>query len=159
MKQFLFLILLSFSIGQTIIGQNLGAIQRGQRGYTPNSPNPVQGNPEPPDVNLLSQERADMYQEILSIDDFQKEVLKTFLKNYYGATSEIAFDTNLKFENKQKGINDQKKILEKYLSNVFSEEQVEIIMTEEQFGSRTKELKKEKKKEKRNKKKQEKDNG
>ena len=156
MKQVFFLILLSFSIGQTVLGQNLGAAQRGQRGFSPNVPNTAQANPEPPDVNLLSQERADMYQEILEIDDFQKEVLKTFLKDYYGATSEIGFDTNLKFEDKQKGINDQKKILEKNLSNVFSEEQVEIVMTEEQFGSKSKELKKEKKKEKRKKKKEDK---
>ena len=97
-----------------------------------------------------------MYQELLSIDDFQKEVLKTFLKDYYGATSEIAFDTNLKFDNKQKGINDQKKLLEKNLSNVFSEEQVEIIMTEEQFGSKSKEFKKEQKKEKKKQKKKKK---
>ncbi len=156
MKRVLFFILLSCSIGHTLIGQNLGSIQRGQRGYTPNAPNPVQGNPEPPDVNLLSQERADLYQELLSIDDFQKEVLKTFLKDYYGATSEIAFDTNLKFDNKQKGINDQKKLLEKNLSNVFSEEQVEIIMTEEQFGSKSKEFKKEQKKEKKKQKKKKK---
>lgn len=155
----LILVLLLFSFGTNAMGQNLGSIQRGQRGYSPPAQNRPAGEPEPPDVYLLSQERADMYQEILQIDDFQKEVLKTFLKDHYAKTSAIAFDENLKFENKQKGINAEKKILEKNLLDVFSKEQTESIMSEEQFGSKTKEYKKEKKKEKKRKKKKEKDDG
>jgi len=43
-------------------------------------------------------------------------------------------------------------LLEKKLLEVFSKEQVETIMTEEQFGSKFRELKKEKRKEKKQKK-------
>ena len=101
MKLILFLILLSCSIGSSMIAQNLGSIQRGQRGYTPNAPNPVAGEPEPPDVNLLSQERADMYQDILSIDDFQKEVLKTFCKYVVYNSGAFSFWKNLTVRDKR----------------------------------------------------------
>jgi len=152
MKRILFLTLLTCSMGYNMIGQALGGNPRNQRVLNQTSSIPA-STPTPPDVNLLSQERADMYQEILKIDDFQKEVLKTFLKDYYGKTSDIAFDTNLKYDEKQKRIGDEKKLLEKTLGDIFSEDQVKAIMTEEQFGSKSKELKKEKKKEKKRRKK------
>lgn len=161
MRTILLSLLCSFCFISVGLSQNVGNqfIQPGQAGYSPAPRTPEAGEPEPPDVNILSQERADLYQEILQIDDFQKEVLKMFLKDYYTKSSAIAFDANLKFDDKQKAINAEKKLLEKNLSDVFTPEQVEILMTEEQFGSRTKELKKEKKKEKRKKKKQDKNNG
>jgi hypothetical protein len=139
-------------MGYTMIGQALGGNQRNPRALSSQNTIPTSA-PEPPDVNLLSQERANMYQEILKIDNFQKEVLKTFLKDYYRKTSDIAFNVNLKFDERQKRIGDQKKLLEKNLAGVFSEEQVKAVMTEEQFGSKSKELKKEKKKDKKRKKK------
>lgn len=151
------IILLSF--GTNVIGQNLGSVQRGQRGYSPTQKNVQAGEPEPPDVYVLSQERADIYQEILGIDDFQKEVLKSFLKDHYEKTSAIGFDENIKFDEKLKRINSEKAILEKNLLNVFSEEQTEIILSEEKFGTETRKVKQDKKKEKRKKKKKKKDNG
>ncbi len=160
MKSLLLVLLCAISFVFEGTSQNVGNqfIQPGQAGYSPGPRTREAGEPAPPDVNILSQERADMYQEILSIDDFQKEVLKTFLKDYYGKSSAIAFDVNLKFEDKQKAINQEKKTLEKNLLDVFSPDQVEAILNEEQFGSKTKEYKKEKKKEKRKKRKKNKDN-
>lgn len=155
----LVLTLMLFSFGSELIGQNLNSVARGQRGYTPERTNLQTGEPEPPDVHVLSQERADIYQQILGIDDFQKEVLKSFLKEHYQKTSEIGFDVNLKFDEKLKKINAEKKILEKNLLDVFSKDQTETILSEEKFGTETKKVKKEKKKEKRKKRKEDKDNG
>ncbi len=155
----LLIAVLLFSLGGNAIGQNLGSIQRGQRGYSPPAPDRPAGEPAPPDVFLLSQERANLYQELIGIDDFQKEVLKSFLQEYYSKTSAIAFDVNLKFDEKQKGINAEKKTLEKNLLSVFSQEQTDAIISEEEFGAKSKELKKEKKKEKKRKRKKEKNNG
>lgn len=146
-------------LGSNLISQTLGGNQRGlrnQRGFDPTPQNIQPNENTPPDVNLLSQEKANLYQEILSIDDFQKEVLKMFFHNYYTKSSMIAFDKNLQLDNKQTKISAEKKLLEKKLLEVFTLEQVETIMTEEQFGSKYREINKKKKKEKRNKRKKEK---
>lgn len=155
MKPLPLLVICFFCFVFTGIGQNVGNqfIQPGQAGYSPGPRTREAGEPEPPDVNILSQERADMYQELLGIDSFQKEVLKTFLKGYYTKSSAIAFDENLKFDQKQQQINLEKKNLEKNLLDVFPQAQVQAILDEEQFGSKTKEYKKEKRKEKKRKKK------
>ncbi len=150
-----FIILVFFCcIATNLLGQNYGVPQRGQRGYSPPPRTTEATEPTPPDVFLLSQERANMYQELMTLDNFQKEILKSFLQDYYKKTSSIAFDANLKIEDKQKGVNAEKKVLEKKLLDIFSVEQVEIIMTEEQFGTKSKEFKKEKRKEEKKKRKE-----
>lgn len=133
--------------------QNLGGVARGQRGYSPQGQAPQAGEPEKPDVNLLSIERADMYQKILDIDIFTKEVLKSYLKDYYTATADIGYNPNIKFEEKRELINAERKNFEKSLGEVFTEEQVKKILTEEEFGQGEKKLDKETRKEKRKKRK------
>lgn len=139
-----------------VSAQNLGQIQRGQRGYSPTPPAQQAGEPEAPDVNLLSITRANMYQELLGLDGFTKEVLKKYLQDYYGATSDIGYNPNLKFEEKREQINAERKKFEKSLKEAFTEEQVEQILTEEEFGNGEKKIDKEKRKKKRKKKKKKK---
>lgn len=127
--------------------------QRGERGYSPPPRASVAVEPDKPDVNQLSLDKATFYKEMLGIDVFQKEVLRTYLKDYYSARVQIDFDSNLKYEDKQKLINVEQKKFEKSLNEVFTEEQVEQVLLEEQFGNRAKEAKKEAKKEKKRKKK------
>ena len=141
-------------LGNNLIAQ-IGGNQRGlrnQQGLNPVNERIEPNKDTPPDVNVLSQEKADFYQEMIGIDDFQKEVLKMFFKDYYAKSSSIAYDKNLALDEKEDKISAEKELLEKNLLEVFSEEQVETIMTEEQFGSKFRELKKEKRKEKKQKK-------
>lgn len=137
--------------------QNLGGVARGQRGYSPSPTAPDAGEPEKPDINLLTIERADMYQKLLGLDVFTKEVLKSYLKDYYSTTSNIGYNADIKFDEKRQLINAERKKFEKSLGEVFTEEQVEKILTEEEFGQGEKKLnketRKEKKRNKRNKKK------
>lgn len=137
----------------SIDAQNLGSIQRGQRGYSPSSRPPEAGEPAKPDVNQLSLDKANLYKEILGIDVFEKEVLRTYLKDYYRARVDIDYNPDLKYEDKRELINLEEKKFEKALKEVFSEEQIEKILLEEQFGNKAKEKKKEDKKEKKKKKK------
>lgn len=151
------LTLLFFAIGLTSTSaQNLNNIQRGQRGYSPPPQQREAGEPAKPDANILSIERADMYQKILDIDVFTKEVLKSYLKDYYSATLDIGYNPDLKFEDKRALINTERKKFEKSLKEVFTEEQVQKILTEEEFGKEKKKYDKEKRQEKRKKKKRKK---
>lgn len=131
--------------------QNVSGIAPGQRGYSPAPRATEAGEPEKPDVNQLSIEKATLYKEILGIDVFQKEVLRTYLKDYYRARVDVDYNPELKFEDKQKLINAEQKKFEEALKEVFTEDQVEQILTEEQFGNRAKEKKKKEKKQKRKK--------
>ena len=153
-KKFLFLFFIVFTTG--LVAQQLGGVQRGTRGYTPPPRTPEAGNPEKPDPNVLSIERADMYQELMGLDLFTKEVLKSYLKDYYTQVSVIGFDSDLKYEAKVEMINLERKKFEKSLKEAFTEEQVEQILTEEEFGAGKKKLDKEKRQEKRKKKKKKK---
>lgn len=152
------LILMIFLVaGSTAMSaQNLNQIQRGQRGYSPPPRQQDAGEPEKPDANVLSIERSEMYQGILEIDVFTKEVLKSYLKDYYQATIDIGYNPDLKFEDKRELINAERKKFEASLKEVFTEEQVEKILTEEEFGKETKKFEKEKRQEKRKKKKRKK---
>ncbi|WP_299683700.1 hypothetical protein [uncultured Dokdonia sp.] len=157
MKHIIVVALVFFFGILSLQAQDISRIQRGQRGYSPAPRQLDAGEPEKPDVNELSIEKAAFYQQMLEIDPFEKEVLRTYLKDYYTARVEIDFNPDLKFEDKQKQINDEQKKFEKSLKEVFTVEQVEQILLEERFGNRAKEAKKEakqtKKKKRKNKKK------
>ncbi|GGG05605.1 hypothetical protein GCM10011344_02610 [Dokdonia pacifica] len=155
MKRTIVLALVLFLGTLSVGAQNLGNIQRGQRGYSPPPRQLDAGEPEKPDVNKMSIEKATLYKELLGIDVFEKEVLRTYLKDYYRARVDIDYNPDLKFEDKQKQINIEQKKFEKALKEVFTEDQIEQILIEEQFGNRAEEKKKEAKeakKKKRNKK-------
>ncbi|WP_299215639.1 hypothetical protein [uncultured Dokdonia sp.] len=152
MKHTLVFALVLFLATLSVEAQNLGNIQRGQRGYSPQAKPTEAGEPEKPDVNQLSIEKATLYKEMLGIDVFQKEVLRTYLKDYYTARVDVDYNPELKFEDKQKLINAEQKKFEKALKEVFSDDQVEQILLEEQFGNRAKKKKKEDKKKKKKKK-------
>jgi len=154
MKYTVVLALILFIGTLSIEAQNLGNRQRGQRGgYSPPTRQIEADEPEKPDVNQLSIDKATLYKEMLGIDLFEKEVLRAFLKDYYTARVEIDYNPDLKFEDKQKQINLEQKKFERSLKEVFPEEQVEQILLEEQFGNRAKEKKKEAKKAKKKKRK------
>lgn len=133
----------------------------GQRAIAPPQQQ-TQYEPERPDADVLSIERANMYQEILDIDVFTKEVLKNYLKDYYTAAIDLNFNTDISLEDKRDLINLERKKFEKSLKEVFTEEQVQTILTEEEVGTKKKEydkLNKEKarkKKKRKNRKKKEK---
>ncbi len=148
MKQIVvvFLILVSYSIQAQGFGRNTG-----RRGNSiPQAPT-GQSAPERPDASLISIERSDMYAELLGIDVFTKEVLKSYLKDYYATAINISYDQEMPLKDKQEKIELEKKKLEKSLGDIFNEEQVERIMREEETGAEGKKYKKEKRKKKRKK--------
>ncbi len=149
MKYIIVVGLILFIGSFSVDAQNLNSIQRGQRGYSPPARNFQAGEPQKPDVNQMSLERADFYMGIIDIDVFEKEVLRTYLKDYYTAKVDIEFDPELKFDDKRELINAEQKKFEKSLKEVFSQDQVEQILIEEQFGTKGKEKKKKDKKKKR----------
>lgn len=102
--------------------------------------------PEKPDANILSAEKGEMYAELLGVDVFTKEVMKNYLKDYYGSLIAIGFDKDMPVEDKRKGVELEKKKLEKNLSSILNEEQVRQIMVEEESGAKSKKYKKEKRK-------------
>jgi len=148
------MLLLVLGISSTTIAQvSPFAPERGQRGYTPPPKYSGPQSPEKPDVMLLSQSRADFYEEELGIDAFEKEVLKTYLKNYYTETVAIEFDEKLKFEDKAERLVVHKVALETELQSFLNNEQVSFILDNERVGGTAKSAKKSKKKKKKKKKK------
>ncbi len=156
MKLKIFFVLVLFMSTLSVEAQNFGRPQRGQRGYTPPPRPVVAGESEKPDINQLSLDKATLYKEILGIDVFEKEVLRTYLKDYYKARIDIDHNPDLKFDEKRELINVEQKKFEKALKEVFSDAQVEQILLEENFGNKAKEKKKEEKKGKKKKRKKKK---
>lgn len=152
-------ILIFLALGlHDISAQGFNNRQRGLGGQGAIAP-PTQQSPsapERPDANVLSIERAEMYQKILDIDVFTKEVLKNYLKDYYSAAIAINFDADVNLADKRDLINIERKKFEKSLKEIFSEEQAQIILTEEELGKEKEKYDKEKKQEERKKKKRKK---
>ena len=90
-----------------------------------------------------------MYAELLGVDVFTKEVLKSYLKDYYATAINISYDQEMPLKDKQEKIELEKKKLEKSLGDIFNEEQVERIMKEEASNTEGKKYKKEQRKKKR----------
>ena len=121
-------------------------------------PAPPQGGPasaEKPDPNVLSIERSGVYQEMFELDVFGKEVLRSYLKDYYTVLLGIQDDKEMDIDDKRKKAELEKKKFEAQLRDILTEEQVVKIIAEEESG-RTQKLvakkqKKERKKKRRNK--------
>lgn len=137
----------------TSIAQNLNSIQRGQRGYTPPPRALEAGEPEKPDVNVMAQENATRYAEELKIDAFKKEVLKSYLKDFYREKIDISYNPDLKFDQKQPLIIDANSRFEKRLVEILNADQIETLISYEQLGMSPKDEKKDKKKKKKKKRK------
>lgn len=138
--------MLLFGTFTTSIAQNLGSVQRGQRGYTP-PPRAIEaGEPEKPDINIIAQEKATLYAEKLNIDAFKKEVLKSYLKDFYREKIDISYNPDLKLEEKQPLIIVANNKFEKRLTEILDADQIETLLSIEQLGMRPKEEKKKKKK-------------
>ena len=158
MKQIQFLptclaVMLLLLVTSTATAQNLGSIQRGQRGYTP-PPRAIEaGEPEKPDTNLMAQEKAAIYAEALQIDAFKKEVLRSYLEDYYKEKIDISYNPELKYDEKQPLLNAASKKYEERLVEVFDQEQINQLLAYEEIGvgDDKKESKKKKKRKKRKK--------
>ncbi len=121
----------------------------GRRSVAPPPQSQGQLEPEKPDVNLLSIDKANMYQELLGLDVFSKEVLKSYIKDYYAAAVEISFNEDLTLDDKRERAALERKKFENNLKQAFTEEQVQKIMIEEESGQGQKSLEKKKRKKKR----------
>ena len=137
MKYFtlLFLLFVVFEAqAQQGYGSQYGTSGR-QRSSIPQAGAGTNAEPERPDANLISAERADMYAELLEVDVFTKEVLKSYLNDYYEMAINVSFDKEMLVEDKRKAIEVGKKKLEKSLGDILNEEQVGRVMTEEESGA------------------------
>tara|TARA_R110002051_G_scaffold3333_1_gene18054 strand:+ start:60804 stop:61322 length:519 start_codon:yes stop_codon:yes gene_type:complete len=137
----------------TSIAQNLGSVQRGQRGYTPPPRALEAGEPEKPDVIVMAQASATRYAQELKIDAFKKEVLKSYLKDFYREKVDIAYNPELKFDEKQPMIIEANARFEKKLVEILNAEQIGTLMSYEQLGVKPNDDKKDTKKKKRKKRK------
>ena len=117
---------------------------RGRR-LAPSTPGVAASSSDKPDANLLSIERADMYEELLELDVFTKEVLKSYLKDHYAKLIEIQFDEESPLEDRKKSVEKQKKEFKLLLDDFLSEEKVQQIIIEEETGNAEKKVKKQKK--------------
>ncbi|MBE16480.1 MAG: hypothetical protein CL867_09535 [Cytophagaceae bacterium] len=139
MKQIRFLLTL-LGVGLLLVttttaaAQNLGSIQRGQRGYTP-PPRAIEaGEPEKPDTNLMAQEKAAIYAEALQIDAFKKEVLRSYLEDYYKEKIAVSYNPELKYDEKQPLLNAASKKYEARLAEVFDKDQINQLLAYEEIG-------------------------
>jgi len=137
----------------TSIAQNLGSVQRGQRGYTPPPRALEAGEPEKPDVNIMAQENATRYAQDLNIDAFKKEVLKSYLKDFYREKIDISYNPELKFDEKQPLIIAANNKFEKQLTEILNTDQIATLIAYEQLGMSPQDDKKDKKDKKKKKKK------
>lgn len=137
----------------TSIAQNLGSVQRGQRGYTPPPRALEAGEPEKPDVTVMAQENATRYAQELNIDAFKKEVLKSYLKDFYREKIDISYNTELKFDDKQPLLIEANTRFEKKLTEILNADQIGALMSYEQMGIKPNDDKKDNKKKKRKKRK------
>jgi len=155
MKNFVVILLLFVGFGvQAQQGYGSQYRSNGRQGNSiAQAPTGQPTEPEKPDANLISAERAIMYQELLGVDVFTKEVLKNYLNDYYTMALDVGFDKEMLAEDKRKAIEEGKKKLEKSLGDILNEEQVARVMAEEATGAESKKYKKDKKKEKRRKRK------
>ncbi|MFT5752045.1 MAG: hypothetical protein ACI828_001540 [Flavobacteriales bacterium] len=153
MKTFQKSVCILFLLGAftTGIAQNLGAVQRGQRGYVPPPRALEAGEPEKPDVNVMAQENATRYAQELNIDAFTKEVLKSYLKDFYREKIDISYNPELKFDDKQPLIMTANSKFEKRLTEILNADQIEALISFEQLGMKPKDDKKKKKKKKKDK--------
>ncbi len=110
--------------------------QRGERGYIPPPKQIPVKEIERPEINAYSEERAVYFSEQLGFDAFQKEVLKTYLKNYYTAKHDVEFNPDLKYNEKLPLISKHQESFRQELITFLKPEQVTFIMKEEHSGSK-----------------------
>tara|TARA_R110002012_G_scaffold6480_7_gene30002 strand:+ start:87222 stop:87677 length:456 start_codon:yes stop_codon:yes gene_type:complete len=119
----------------------------------PNSPQGSQASVEKPDPNILSLERSSVYQEMFELDVFGKEVLRSYLKDYYTVLLAIQDDKDMVIDDKRKKAELEKKKFESQLRDILTEEQVVKIIAEEESGRTQKLVAKKQKKERKKKRK------
>ncbi|WP_298326020.1 hypothetical protein [uncultured Dokdonia sp.] len=124
-----------------------------RRSSVPAPPQTNQGSPEKPDPNILSLERSSVYQEMFELDVFGKEVLRSYLKDYYTVLLAIQDDKDMVIDDKRKKAELEKKKFESQLRDILTEEQVVKIIAEEESGRTQKLVAKKQKKERKKKRK------
>ncbi|MDC7997950.1 hypothetical protein [Gilvibacter sediminis] len=144
LKNLLLITILIFGSLGTAAAQNLGQIQRGQRGYVP--------PPLPRDQGAIAientlediDEKMDLYATEFELDAFEKAVVKNFIVEYEKEKMGIMADESIAYDVKQQSY---KKLNEKLSGNLVT------VLTEEQvarFGELHFSEKKKKKKKRRN---------
>jgi len=147
-----FLIALTCLLTHTAIAQQFGrAAQRGQRGYTPPARDIQATEPEKPDANQVTQERAVYYAKELELDAFTMEVVKSYMKNYYTKKFDIQYNPELKYDDKIELLNLATKDYENELATLLPQEKVDRILVLESTRNLEKAEKKKKKRKKRKK--------
>ena len=130
----------------TAFGQNLGQVQRGQRGYIP--------PPLPRDQGAIAientleglDEKMDLYETEFELDAFEKAVVKNYIVEYETEKMELLQNEQISYDVKQQTILKLNDKLSGNLSTMMTEDQV-MRFGELHFGDQ----KKKKRKKKRNK--------
>lgn len=145
--------IMTFS-GQLIHSQQADRIQRGMRGYTP-PPRLQQGTyidtQDPQEQTEIIIQKCE---EVLKIDDFQKEIMKNMVYRKIEAENAILTDKGNTREDRKKKITDLNNQFLAELSGILTPDQVQQYNTLDftETKEEKKEKKKRKKKEKRKKK-------
>ena len=155
MKKILLLLLVVCSTYNAYSQFNSQRRGQGRNGSIAPSAGIENREPEKPDFKQMAEERVAIYAQELELDPFTKEVVKTHAKDYYKKKLDIQFDKNLNRDDKLPLLNELEKKYETNLGEVLSQEQVQKILSLEQFGTRQieKQKKRKSKRERRRKKK------
>ena len=147
-------------MGTSILAQNVGRVQRGQRGYTPPpKPRDINYQGAKMDANAIVDQQMPTYTEELGLDAFQQEIMKTMLKEHYNKRETVRADYSMDFGDKQEKFLALDEELYTNLSSFLNQEQIETFKKVQFFDAKAiKKNNKKKKKEKRKKKKKNKEN-
>ena len=154
--KYLLAVLLMFSL-HNISAQGFGnpydnRLSGRGRSAVPRGPSTQVNNTEEKiDPAVLSLDRASVYEELLQIDVFTKEVLRSYLENYYTSLLKIQDDEKMIMDEKRKAAASEQKKFEELLSNLLSQEQVTLLIADEESGRTQKQVDKKKKEERKKK--------
>ena len=139
-------------LSQPLIAQNLGRIQRGQRGYTPPPTYIEASNPTLANAIDVANEKMPVYIEKFKLDDFEAAVFKNMLVGHETKMKAINENPSLDYYTRQEVLTKQLDAFLIELKTILSPEEILEFPTI-QFDKRIGKKKKKKKKKKRSKKK------
>lgn len=116
--------MLILGMGASLEAQNLGRVQRGQRGYTPP---PLQTGDkkmyiedELADIDT----KMDIYQAELQLDEFEKAVMKNMIIDYETQRKAMLQDETIEYQKKMEQVEKYKEALRKELEVFLTEEEI-----------------------------------
>ncbi|NQX78174.1 hypothetical protein [Gilvibacter sp.] len=141
LKNLLLITILIFGSLGTAAAQNLGQIQRGQRGYVPPPLPRDQGAIAIEDTLEDIDEKMDLYETEFELDAFEKAVVKNYIVEYEKEKMGIMADESITYDVKQQSYKKLDEKLSGNLVTVLTEEQV-ARFGELHFGDKKKKKKK-----------------